>query len=128
MIDKACHLFVDIRLHFSYQLTNLAHEGRLPEGKPESGASAVLPLGFAIRAGAALGIMPSGITTGARGAVTGLGQGRAGNARCVLCVRDLRGSCIGPSPRKHGLELSHDVRVVARAACEAPEGERAPSR
>ena len=31
-----------------------------------------------------------------------------------------------PSPRKPGLELSHDGRLWRAAASEAPEGERAP--
>src|ERR1700722_4551021 len=59
---------------------------------PKCGASAVLPRGFAIRAGAASGIRSFGIMAEARGAVAGLGQERAGNARSI------------PSPRKHGLK------------------------
>jgi hypothetical protein len=59
-----------------------------------------------------LGIILSGTTAGAGGAFPGLGQERAGNAR------------LDRVPRKHGLELSHGVTAVARAASGAPEGER----
>ena len=61
----------------------------------------MLPRGFAVRAGAALGIILFGTTAEAWGASTGLGQERAGNARRA---------------RKHGLELSQNVKVLARAA------------
>ena len=60
---------------------------------------------FEPRTRAALGIIPFGMTTEARGAFAGLGQERA------VCLSR-------PSPRKHGLELSRDVKVLARAAAE----------
>ena len=41
----------------------------------------MLPRGFAVRAGAALGIILFGTTAEVWGASTGLGQARAGNAR-----------------------------------------------
>src|SRR5690242_20844191 len=50
-------------------------------------ASAVPAGGLATRARAALGIMLSGTTTGARGAVAGLGQAGAGNARSKGCAK-----------------------------------------
>jgi hypothetical protein len=50
----------------------------------QCGASAVLPRGLATRAGAASGIIPFGTTAEAWGAVTGLGQDRAGNARWLF--------------------------------------------
>jgi hypothetical protein len=73
----------------------------------------VLPRGLAIRAGAASGIIPFGTTAEAWGAATALGAGKAGNA------------CLTPNPRKHGLELSQEVKALTRAAVEAPEGGRA---
>jgi hypothetical protein len=79
----------------------------------------VLPRGPAIRAGAASGIISLGTMAEARGAVAGLGQDRAGNARWLLAAhlryplfRIMR--C--PRPRKHGLELSWGVTALARAA------------
>src|ERR1700677_4594110 len=65
-----------------------------PEGTFESGTRAVPARGVTTRARAAPGISHAGTTAGAGGAVPGLGQVKAGNAR-----RD-------PRPRKHGLELS----------------------
>jgi hypothetical protein len=56
-------------------------DNRLREGTFGSGASAVLPRGFAVCAGAALGIILFGTTAEVWGASTGLGQARAGNAR-----------------------------------------------
>ena len=44
----------------------------------------MLPRGLATRAGAASGIIPFGTTAEAWGAVTGLGQDRAGNARWLF--------------------------------------------
>ena len=44
----------------------------------------MLPRGLATRAGAASGIIPFGTTAEAWGAVTALGQDRAGNARGFL--------------------------------------------
>ena len=61
----------------------LLSKGRLPEGKPEDGARAVPAGGFAVRFRAALGISHAGTTAGAGGAVPGLGQARAGNARRI---------------------------------------------
>ena len=62
--------------------------------------------GFAHRSRAASGIMLSGTTAGVGGAFPGLGQAKAGNA-----LPERR-------PRKPGLELSQDVKVLARAAVE----------
>ena len=54
---------------------------------------------------------------GAPGAVAGLGQERAGNARLI-----------STSEGKHGWKLSLGTGVPARAAVEAPEGGGAPER
>ena len=87
---------IDNRLRYGYSCTNSLDRGTHSGCDPKCGASAVLPRGLAIRAGAASGIRSFGITAEARGAVAGLGQERAGNARLI------------PGPRKHGLELSRD--------------------
>src|SRR5580704_16679792 len=87
---------IDKRLRYGYSCTNSLDRGTHSGCDPKCGASAVLPRGLAIRAGAASGIRSFGITAEARGAVAGLGQERAGNARLI------------PRPRKHGLELSRD--------------------
>ena len=80
----------------------------------------MLPRGFAIRTGAALGIMLTGTTTGPGGAFPGLGQTGAGNPR--VRARGLR-SPVGATvqdrascrvPRKPGLEL--------RPRAESPDG------
>ncbi len=47
------HFFIDIGLYFRYVVTISLIEGRLREGTPESGASAVPARGFAIRSRAA---------------------------------------------------------------------------
>jgi hypothetical protein len=77
-------------------------KGRHREGTPDVGASAVLPRGFARRAGAASGIMSFGTMADARGAAAGLGQADTGNARKK------------PRPRKPGLELSQETEVSWR--------------
>jgi hypothetical protein len=64
----------------------------------------VLPRGLATRAGAALGIIPFGTTAEAWGASTALGPERVGKMPART------------DPSKHGLELSQDVKVLARAA------------
>jgi hypothetical protein len=87
---------IDNRLRCGYSCSNSLDRGTHSGCDPKCGASAVLPRGLAIRAGAASGIRSFGITAEARGAVAGLGQERAGNARLI------------PRPRKHGLELSRD--------------------
>jgi hypothetical protein len=57
-------------------------DNRLPERQAREAERGAVPAGgFAIRSRAALGIMPFGITTEARGAVSGLGQAKADNAR-----------------------------------------------
>jgi hypothetical protein len=66
-------LHVDICLRLGYKVKNLAHRGTHSGCDLKCGASAVLPGGFATRAGAAPGIMLTGITTGPWGASTGLG-------------------------------------------------------
>jgi hypothetical protein len=45
-----------------------SRKGRLPEGRPEDGASAVPAGGVTIRTRAVSGIVPAGIKTGLRGA------------------------------------------------------------
>ena len=63
-------------------MANLAHEGRHLEGTFDCGAGAVPAGGFAIRNRAALGIILSGTTTGARGAsLHCMDLEKAGNAR-----------------------------------------------
>ena len=68
--------------------------------------------GHTPRTRAASGIMLAGITTGAWGAATGLGQAGAGNARVTtLGLRSPVGAAVKdrallPRPRKPGLELS----------------------
>ena len=99
-----------IRLRMISSLIRGTHSGC----DPKCGASAVLPRGFAIRAGAASGIRSFGITAEARGAVAGLGQDEAGNARSM------------PGPRKRGAGAEPGWMVLARTSVEAPEGERAP--
>ena len=64
----------------------------------------MLPRGLATCAGAASGIIPFGTTAEAWGASTGLGPEKAGKMPART------------DPRKHGLELSQDVKVLARAA------------
>jgi hypothetical protein len=55
--------YVDIRRYFGYIRHRISLiEGRLREGTFGSGASAVPPRGLATRTGAALGIIPFGIT------------------------------------------------------------------
>jgi hypothetical protein len=56
---------IDICPCFSYVLWRISLISRdaFREGTSEDGASAVLPCGFALRAGAASGIIPFGITT-----------------------------------------------------------------
>ncbi len=106
---RLCHRKCIALTFVSDCVTNLppcSFEGRIPDAIRSVEQGAAPARGFALRSRAALGIMPSGTTAGAWGASTGLGQARAGNAR-----RTRR-------PRKPGLELSHDVKVVARAAAE----------
>jgi hypothetical protein len=62
---------------------SLPGEGHRSGGGPEGGAGAVPASGFANRSRAALGISHAGITTGEGGAVPGLGQVSAGNARRI---------------------------------------------
>jgi len=60
---------------------SLLIEGHHSGGGPEGGASAVPAGGLAHRSRAAPGITHAGTTTGAGGAVPGLGQAKAGNSR-----------------------------------------------
>ena len=61
----------------------LVHGGTFREGTFESGTRAVPACGVTNRARAAPGIKHAGTTTGAGGAVPGLGQVKAGNARGI---------------------------------------------
>jgi hypothetical protein len=64
-VYRYCHYYsvaLDGRPIFSYIISISLIEGRLREGTFGSGASAVPPRGLATRSGAALGIIPFGIT------------------------------------------------------------------
>jgi hypothetical protein len=58
---RSSNVGLDIRPNFSYQQKSRSSKDAF-RMRSECGASAVLPRGLAIRAGAALGIIPFGIT------------------------------------------------------------------
>ena len=100
-------LSIDNGLLYGYIIRHPVRRGTFREGTFESGTGAVPARGVTTRARAALGIIHAGTTAGAGGAVPGLGQAKAGNARQ------------NPRPRKHGLELSQQAHgPLARAAAE----------
>jgi hypothetical protein len=58
---KQSQIYCQLSL-FQLRTKNLAHRGMHSGCDPKCGANAVLPRGFAIRAGAASGIIPFGTT------------------------------------------------------------------
>ncbi len=74
---------IDIGHLYRYILTHLVHGGTFREGTFESGTRAVPARGVTNRSRAAPGIIHTGTTAGAGGAVPGLGQVKAGNARRI---------------------------------------------
>jgi hypothetical protein len=87
LIQATCRFLryhpLDYRPPNSYIHTLLVYGGTFREGTFESGTRAVPARGVTTRARAAPGISHGGTKAGAGGAVPGLGQVKAGNARWI---------------------------------------------
>jgi len=75
-------VFLDIRPHFSYQITNLARRRALSRCDPEGGASAVPAGGFAIRSRAVWVTSPPALRPGCQ--VPGLSASDGVGNACIL--------------------------------------------